>query len=67
MPTIAIQSACSFSPETLLRILIAGTKLRPCEATSPGVFEYGSIDMSDRLTVSKRLVDMCGRRLIVAA
>ena len=66
MPAIAIQSACSFSPDALLRIVIAGTGLQPCKATLPGVFEYSNIDVGQWVTVRKRLADLQSRGLIAA-
>ena len=67
MPAITIQSACTFSPEALLRIAIAGTGLQPCTATLPGVFEYSNIDVGQWLIVRKRLADLQSRGLIVGS
>ena len=66
MPAIVIESACSMTPETLLRFVIAGTGLRPRDATRAGVFEYAGMAESDRVVVNTRLASLRGRRLIVA-
>lgn len=66
MQSIDVRSACSFSSEVLLRILIAGTGLAPCTATCPGVYEYANMSADQWAKVSKRLEGMRSRRLIVA-
>ena len=65
MPTIALRSACAFASEVLLRFVIAGTGLRPCDTTRPGVFEYDTIEPSQWAAVSELQVDLHRRKLIV--
>ena len=65
---IHIKSLCSFSEDTLLRLLLSGTHLKPVQAKKVGVYDYNHASkeqwsMSQHI-VCKRLDELKRRGLV---